>query len=106
MINQADIFIKGNITLLPDFDNLPSDVRTKLKKGIYSIGESRQVEDNLRAVILDENGVRVKDITLKKVLNNPGNIETMRSIANQMQMRQIYAKLSEYRSFKLSITER
>ena len=100
VINQADIFIKGNITLLPDFDNLPSDVRTKLKKGIYSIGESRQVEDNLRAVILDENGVRVKDITLKKVINNPGNIETMRSIANQMQMRQIYAKLSEIQEFQ------
>ena len=62
-LNQADIIVQGNITLLPDFENLPSDVRMKLKKGIYSIGESKQVEDNLRAVILDENGVRIKDIT-------------------------------------------
>lgn len=100
VINQADIIAQGNITLLPDFENLPSDVRMKLKKGIYSIGESKQVEDNLRAVILDENGVRVKDITLKKVINNPGNVETMRSIGNQMQMRQIYAKLSEIQEFQ------
>ena len=100
VINQADIIAQGNITLLPDFENLSSDVRMKLKKGIYSIGESKQVEDNLRAVILDENGVRVKDITLKKVINNPGNVETMRSIGNQMQMRQIYAKLSEIQEFQ------
>ena len=69
VINQADVITQGNVILLPDFDNLPSDVRIKLKKGIYSIGESKQVEDNLRAVILDENGVRVKDITLKKVIS-------------------------------------
>ena len=59
VINQADVISQGNVTLLPDFDSLPSDVRTKLKKGIYSIGKSKQIEDNLRAVILDENGVRI-----------------------------------------------
>ncbi|OPZ87168.1 MAG: hypothetical protein BWY74_03461 [Firmicutes bacterium ADurb.Bin419] len=47
----------------------------------------------MRAVILDKNNVRVKDITLKRVKNNPGTVETTRSIANQLQMRQIYAKL-------------
>ena len=70
-INQAEIVMRGNVTLLPDFDSLPSDVRSKLKKGLYSVGESKQVDGNMRAVILDENGVRVKDITLKKVLNIP-----------------------------------
>lgn len=100
VINQTDIITKGNIMLLPDFDNLPSDIKVKLKKGIYSIGKSKQVEDNMRAVILNENGVRIKDITLKKVIKNPGNVETMRSIANQIQMRQIYAKLSEIQEFQ------
>lgn len=95
VVHQADIVMQGNMTLFPDFDSLPSDVKAKLKKGIYTVGESRQVNGNLRAVILDENGVRVKDITLKKVLNNPGNIETVRSIGNQMQMRQIYTKLAD-----------
>ena len=105
-INQAEIVMRGNVTLLPDFDSLPSDVRSKLKKGLYSVGESKQVDGNMRAVILDENGVRVKDITLKKVLNSPANIETMRSIGNQLQMRQIYAKLSDIEEFQTYQIER
>lgn len=94
VVHQAGVIMKGNITLLPDFDNLPPDIKSKLKRGIYSVGESRQVEDNLRAVIVDEEGTRVKDITLKKVVNNPDNIDVIRSIGNQLQMRQIYTKLS------------
>ncbi|MSA03612.1 hypothetical protein GKG47_19575 [Lactonifactor sp. BIOML-A3] len=94
VVHQAGVIMKGNITLLPDFDNLPPDIKSKLKRGIYSVGESRQVEDNLRAVIVDEEGTRVKDITLKKVVNNPDNIDVVRSIGNQLQMRQIYTKLS------------
>lgn len=105
-INKADIIINGNVTLLPDFESLPSDVRSKLKKGVYSVGESKQVDGNMRAVILDENGVRVKDITLKKALNSPANIETMRSIGNQLQMRQIYAKLSDIEEFQTYQIER
>lgn len=106
MVRQADIIMQGNLTLLPDFDNLPVDIKTKLKKGIYTIGDSKQVDGNLRAVVLDENGVRVKDITLKKVLNNPGNVETARSIGNQMQMRQIYAKLADIQEFQTYQLER
>ena len=30
VINQADVITQGNVILLPDFDNLPSDVRIKL----------------------------------------------------------------------------
>ncbi|MBZ9608208.1 hypothetical protein G9F73_010365 [Clostridium estertheticum] len=100
IIHQADVIMRGNITLLPDFDNLPTDIKSKLKKGIYKVGDSKQVDGNLRAVILDENDVRVKDITLKKVINYPGNIETARSIGNQLQMRQIYAKLADIQEFQ------
>ena len=101
VVHQADIIMKGKITLLPDFDNLPTDVKTKLKKGIYKVGNSKQVDGNLRAVILDENDVRIKDVTLKKVLNNPGNIETARSISNQLQMRQLYTKLADIQEFQI-----
>lgn len=100
VIQQADVILRGNITLLPDFKNLPPDIKSKLKKGIYNVGESKQIDGNLRAVILDENGVRVKDITLKKVINDSGNIETTRSIGNQLQMRQIYAKLADIQEFQ------
>ena len=101
VIHQADIIIQGKITLLPDFDNLPPDIKSKLRKGIYKVGDSKQVDGNLRAVILDENDVRIKDITLKKVINNPGNIETVRSISNQLQLRQIYAKLADIQEFQI-----
>lgn len=100
VVHQANIVMRGNITLLPDFDNLPADIKEKLKKGMYKVGDSKQVDGNMRAVILDENDVRVKDITLKKVLSNPGNIETARSIGNQLQMRQMYAKLAEIQEFQ------
>lgn len=42
---------------------------------------------------LDENGVRIKDITLKRVKNDLGTLETARGITNQLQMHQIYNKL-------------
>lgn len=100
VINQADVIMRGNITLLPDFDSLPTDIKSKLKKGIYKVGDSKQIDGNLRAVILDENNVRVKDITLKKVISDSGNVETARSIGNQLQMRQIYAKLADIQEFQ------
>ena len=71
VVQHAAVVARGNITLVPDFDSLPAGVKEKLKQGLYSIGDSKQVDGNLRAVIVDENGVRVKDITLKKVINNP-----------------------------------
>lgn len=100
VIHQADVIMRGNITLLPDFENLPTDIKSKLKKGLYKVGESRQVDGNLRAVILDENNDKIKEITLKKVINDQGNIEAIRSIGNQLQMRQIYAKLTEIQEFQ------
>lgn len=100
LIHQTGVILQGNTTLIPDFDNLPPDVKSKLEKGIYRIGDSKQVEGNLRPVILDENDVRVKDITLKKVMNDSGNIEAIRSIGNQLQMRQIYAKLTDIQEFQ------
>lgn len=93
MVHQADVITEGTTQLLPDFDHLPKDIRQKLKDGVYKVGESRQVDGNLRAVIVDETGTRVKDVTLKEVRINPGTVEASRSIANQLQMRQIYAKL-------------
>ena len=44
VVHQAEVVMQGNMTLLPDFDNLPPDIKTKLKKGIYTVGESKQVD--------------------------------------------------------------
>ncbi len=95
VIQNVEIAIKGNITLIPDFENLPRGIKAKLKKGIYKIGESRQVDGNLRAVIVNENNERVKDITLKKVKTNNENIDILNNISTQLQLKQIYAQLNE-----------
>lgn len=97
MIHHAEMLTAGEYAFLPDFDNLPHSIKAKLQKGLYTIGKSKQVDGNWRPVILDENGVRVKDITLKRVMNDPGTLETSRNIANQMQMRQIYGSSLRFR---------
>lgn len=105
VIQRAEVISRGTTQLLPDFDSLPKDIHQKLKEGIYKVGESKQVDGNLRAVIVDETGTRVKDVTLKEVNINPGTSEASRSITNQLQMRQIYAKLDaiqEMQSFQIA----
>ena len=94
VVHHAAVMMNGEYGYVPDFDSLPYDIKDKLNKGIYKIGESKQVAGNVRAVIMDENDVRVKDITLKWLKNNPDTTEAIRSIANQAQMRQISAKLN------------
>lgn len=104
VIDGTKKLMAGEYSLLPDFDSLPADIKTKLKKGIYTIGESKQVEGNSRAVILDEEGVRIKDITLKRVKNSVQTAENIRCISNQMQMKQISAKLDgivEFQEYQL-----
>lgn len=92
-INKGKVLIENDMILIPDFDNLDVKVKEKLKKGIYSIGESRKVEDNLRAVILDENNKRVQDITLKRQKNITQDISS--KIETQIQLREIFNKLVE-----------
>lgn len=87
--------MNGKYGYVPDFDSGPHDIKIKLKKGIYKIGELKQVDGNMRATIFDEYNVKKKEITLKQVKNNPSTVETTWSIANQAQMRQIYAKLDD-----------
>lgn len=106
VVQKARILLKDNVTLVPDFDNLPLDVKKKLKRGLYTIGESKQVDDNMRAVIVDENRTRIKDITLKKVVSSPENLETARKIGDQIQMKQIYVKLAAIEEFQTYQIER
>lgn len=105
-VQKACILLKDNVTLVPDFDNLPLDVKKKLKRGLYTIGESKQVDGNMRAVIVDENRTRIKDITLKKVVSSPENLETARKIGDQIQMKQIYVKLAAIEEFQTYQIER
>ena len=93
VVHQAKAVTHGMVQYIPDFEHLPTEIKEKFRKGIYKIGESRQVDGNVRAVLVDQEGVRVKDITLKEVHPDTGIIEMSRSIANQIQMKQISSKL-------------
>lgn len=85
--------LKNGTTLIPDFEHLPKDIKLKLKKGLYKIGESKQVNGNYRPVILDENGVRVKDITLKKPVMEENSLFAIDNIKNLIQLKRINENL-------------
>lgn len=103
---QAGSMVSGKAAYVPDFDSLPTNIKAKLNNKVYTIGESRQVEGNLRPVILDENGVSVKDITLKKVVNATDTLGTVSNMLTQMQLRQINSKLDvilELQSYQIEV---
>lgn len=95
LLNHARMVSRAGSDFVLDFESLPTDVKDKLADGTYHLGESRQVDGNARAVILNQDEVRVKDVTAKEVARDPGRLNTVRSIANQMQLRQIYVKLQD-----------
>lgn len=76
-----------------DFNSLTSDTKNKLQDGTYKMGESRKVEGNLRAVIIDTtNNKRVEDLTLKEVENNKSS-HISENLITQAQLKQIYSLL-------------
>lgn len=95
VLSIGEAIIGADYSWIPDFDSLPKDIRQKLDKGIYTIGESRQVKGNHRAVILDENGVRVKDVTLKQIKNEPNCDMAYRDLLTQIKLQQISSLLED-----------
>ena len=92
-INKGKTLIKNDMILVPDFDNIDVEIREKLKKGIYSIGESKQVDGNFRPVIVDENNKIRYQLTLKQQKNIPQDLSSR--IEVQMQLREIFNKIIE-----------
>ncbi len=92
-INKGKTLIKSDMILVPDLDNIDVEIKEKLKKGIYSIGESKQVDGNLRAVIVDENNKIKHQITLKRQKNIQQDLSSKLEV--QIQLREIFNKLIE-----------
>ena len=93
-IQAVGVFRSPEFDLVPDFSSLPKDIQDKYKAGELILGESKQVEGNIRSVLVDaETKVRVKDVTLKKVEHTDASTEISRNMLNQMQLRQISEKL-------------
>ena len=94
-IKNGTILKNGGNVYVPNFDALPKTIREKLNSGEYKIGESRQVVGDSRAVIVDGEGTRVKDVTLKQVDNNADNLQITNEMIEQIQLQQISAKLDD-----------
>ncbi len=93
VLRSSGIMIHGDYEYILDFDSLPKDILKKYREGKYKLGESRQVKNNLRATIVNEEGVRVKDVTLKKTKKVTESQNQMQALAIQMQLKQIIEKL-------------
>lgn len=98
IINDAlktmNIMAFGKNDYVLDFDKLPKDIKEKLNDGVYKVGESRQVDGNYRATIVDENGQRVKDVTIKKG-EKIGLDNAFNDYLKQVQLVQLNKKVSE-----------
>lgn len=106
-LSLGKVLTRDGYEYVLDYDSLPKDVLAKFRKGIYRLGESRQVEGNLRAVIVDEAGTRVKDVTLKKVQKSADTSAFMQGLAIQNQLKQISQKLDgiiELQDYHISLT--
>ncbi|EMK8565289.1 hypothetical protein V9Q14_001154, partial [Listeria monocytogenes] len=44
VVHHANIIMNQGITLIPDFDSLPNDIKEKLGSKLYSIADSKQVD--------------------------------------------------------------
>ena len=95
VLSIGTAIIRKDHAWVPDFDSLPGDIRKKLEKGIYKIGESRQVNGNRRAVIVDDKSVRVKDITLKQIKNEPYLDISYRNLLTHIKLQQISSLLED-----------
>lgn len=93
-IRTIGVFRAPEFDLLPDFDALPKDIKEKYRSGELVLGESKQVDGNIRAVLIDsETKERVKDVTLKKVERTDVTNDIVQNMLTQMQLRQISDKL-------------
>lgn len=93
-INLKELFLsdKTGFIYQPDFESLSRDTKEKIKTGIYKIGNSKKVEGNMRAVIVDatNSNQRVEDLTFKEVAINKGVSGSLSDLAVQAQLKQIY----------------
>ncbi|WP_051998346.1 hypothetical protein, partial [Loigolactobacillus coryniformis] len=83
---------KKGFAYQPDFDSLSVETKEGLKSGILKIGESKKVDGNMRAVVVDtmNSNQRVEDLTLKEVRTERDITRNLTDLAIQAQLKQIY----------------
>lgn len=85
-----------------DFASLSEKTKKNLENGTFKVGNSKKIDGNYRAVIVDttKNNVRVEDVTLKKVEKKSNNTDDSSRIdlSTQVQLKQIYDLLLDMKA--------
>lgn len=85
-----------------DFANLSEKTKKNLENGTFKVGNSKKIDGNYRAVIVDttKNNVRVEDVTLKKVEKKSNNTDDSSRVdlSTQVQLKQIYDLLLDMKA--------
>ena len=85
-----------------DFASLSEKTKKKLENGNFKVGNSKKIDGNYRAVIVDttKNNVRVEDVTLKKVEKKHNNTDDSSRVdlSTQIQLKQIYDLLLDMKA--------
>ena len=85
-----------------DFASLSEKTKKKLENGTFKVGNSKKIDGNYRAVIVDttKNNVRVEDVTLKKVEKKSNNTDDSSRVdlSTQVQLKLIYDLLLDMKA--------
>lgn len=81
--------------LVADYSHFSQDIVDGLKKGIYHVGQSKEVAGNLRPAILDENERLVKFFTLKKAINPTYVLSDISTLSMQAFLQRISSQIED-----------
>lgn len=85
-----------------DFASLSEKTKKNLENGTFKVGNSKKIDSNYRAVIVDttKNNVHVEDVTLKKVEKKSNNTDDSSRVdlSTQVQLKQIYDLLLDMKA--------
>ena len=92
-VMKAGFDINDMGVMVADYSHFSKDIIDGLKKGIYHIGESKEVAGNMRPAILDKDEHIVKWFTMKKAVNPKEMLSDVGSLSMQNSLRQISSEL-------------
>lgn len=90
---KAGFDINDMGVMVADYSHFSKEIIDGLKKGIYHIGESKEVAGNMRPAILDKDEHIVKWFTMKKAVNPKEMLSDVGSLSMQNSLRQISSEL-------------
>ena len=85
--------IKFSHMFAADMDKLSRSVKRGIKKGVFHVAESKMIDGNHMAMVVDDNKKFVAQITLKEVQNSAELWANINSIALQMAIQSISEQL-------------